>query len=123
MSLQIMRDPVSTMTGITYERESIEKWPSKSSSNGAATTCLTSRRRGFQPHPEPHAPPAHPGVVRQQREERRRPDPDPEVILRECCVLKLVKELVAEHSIVEAMKELEELAEENKRNRMCMVGH
>ncbi|KAL3724900.1 hypothetical protein ACJRO7_029984 [Eucalyptus globulus] len=90
ISLQIMRDPVSTVTGITYERESIEKWLSKSSSNGAA---------------------------------RRRPDLDPEVVLREGCFLKLVKELVAEHSIVKAMKELEELAEENERNRTCMVGH
>jgi len=62
-------------------------------------------------------------VVRQQREEWRRPDLDPEVVLREGCVLKLVKELAAEHSIVEAMKELEELAEENERNRTCMVGH
>lgn len=45
-------------------------------------------------------------MVRQQRQEWRRPDPDPEVVLREGCVLKLVKELAAEHSIVKAMKEL-----------------
>jgi len=36
-------------------------------------------------------------------------------------ILKLVKELAADYSIVEAIKELEELAEENKRNRACMV--
>ncbi|KAK3409560.1 hypothetical protein EUGRSUZ_J01666 [Eucalyptus grandis] len=46
ISLQIMRAPVSIVTGITYERESTEKWLSKSSSNGATTTCLTSRCRG-----------------------------------------------------------------------------
>lgn len=122
ISLQIMKDPVTTMTGITYERESIEKWLSKCS-GGAATCPVTNqplpRASGLTPN---HTllrliqawciGNAKNGVDR---------IPTPKSPLDKAHILKLVRGLTAEHLIFRSMKKLEELAKENERNRACMV--
>ncbi|KAF8039364.1 hypothetical protein BT93_B1793 [Corymbia citriodora subsp. variegata] len=117
-----MRDPVTTVTGITYERESIEKWLSKSS--GGTATCPVTN----QPLPRASGLTPNRTLLRliqawcvSNSENGVDRIPTPKSPLDRVRVLKLVKELAAEHSIAKAMKELEELAKENERNRTCMV--
>ncbi|XP_018719070.2 E3 ubiquitin-protein ligase PUB24-like [Eucalyptus grandis] len=123
ISLQLMRDPVTTVTGITYERESIEKWLSKSSSSGLATCPVTN-----QPLPRDSGLTPNHTLLRLIQawcvgNAKNGVDqiPTPKSPLDRGRVRKLVKELAAEHSIVEVMKELKGLVEESERNRACMV--
>lgn len=44
ISLQIMRDPVTAVTGITYDRESIEKWFSTTAATNDMITCPVTKQ-------------------------------------------------------------------------------
>ncbi|XP_047975003.1 E3 ubiquitin-protein ligase PUB24-like [Salvia hispanica] len=51
ISLQIMRDPVTTVTGITYDRESIEQWLSTAENSVCPVTKLPmSKSAGLTPN-------------------------------------------------------------------------
>ncbi|XP_030522483.1 E3 ubiquitin-protein ligase PUB24-like [Rhodamnia argentea] len=125
ISLQIMKDPVTTVTGITYERESIEKWLSRSSGRGGgAAACPVTNQ------PLPRASGLTPNHTLRRLIQAwcvgnaasgvdRIPTPKPP--LDKARVLKLLNELAAERLMFEATKKLEELAEESERNRACMV--
>ncbi|KAJ6968342.1 E3 ubiquitin-protein ligase PUB24-like [Populus alba x Populus x berolinensis] len=118
--LQIMKDPVTTITGITYDRESIERWLFTSEN----TTCPVTKqslpkdsdltpnhtlRRLIQAWCTENA---SNGVDR---------IPTPKPCLDKAYVLKLIKNL-SHHSLqIEALTQMEVLAAENERNRKCMV--
>ena len=119
ISLQIMRDPVTAITGITYDRESIENWLFKGNN-----TCPVTK----QPlSPDSDLTPNHTlrrliqswctenasnGVVR---------IPTPKAPLTKSHVVKLVKELWVPQLQVKTLRKLELLAMENERNRRYMV--
>ncbi|KAI3412475.1 RING-type E3 ubiquitin transferase [Psidium guajava] len=125
ISLQIMKDPVTTVTGITYERESIEKWLSRSSSSGGGAAAC----------PVTNQPLSRPSGLTPNHTLRRLIQawcvsnatsgvdqiPTPKPPLDRARVLKLMNELASERSMLKAMKKLEELAEESEQNRACMV--
>lgn len=122
ISLQIMKDPVTAVTGITYERESIEQWLISAKRN--TTTCPVTN----QPlHRDSDLTPNHTlrrliqawctanatkGVDR---------IPTPKASLDRTHVLKLVRELRVGHLYVNALKKMEALATENQRNKLCMA--
>ncbi|XP_038719623.1 E3 ubiquitin-protein ligase PUB24-like [Tripterygium wilfordii] len=118
ISLQIMKDPVTTITGITYNRESIEHWLFTCKN----TICPVTK----EPLPrESDLTPNHNlrrliqswctshGVDR---------IPTPKPTLNKCHVLQLIKDLSQPHLQIKTLRQLELLAAENERNIKYMEG-
>ncbi|KAB2013284.1 hypothetical protein ES319_D09G146800v1 [Gossypium barbadense] len=120
ISLQIMRDPVTAITGITYDRESIEQWLLK----GKSTNCPVTQ----QPLPTvSDLTPNHTlrRLIQAWCNENaslgvdRIPTPKPSI--DKFHFLKLIKQLQHPDSKMKALKELDLLAAKNERNRKYMV--
>ncbi|MBA0830200.1 hypothetical protein Goarm_014744 [Gossypium armourianum] len=120
ISLQIMRDPVTAITGITYDRESIEQWLLK----GKSTNCPVTQ----QPLPTvSDLTPNHTlrRLIQAWCNENaslgvdRIPTPKPSI--DKFHFLKLIKQLQHPDSKMKALKELDFLAAKNERNRKYMV--
>ncbi|XP_021892435.1 E3 ubiquitin-protein ligase PUB24-like [Carica papaya] len=121
ISLQIMRDPVTTVTGITYDRESIEKWLLTAGENPlcpvtnqplAKDSDLTPNhtlRRLIQSW---CADNASYGVDR---------IPTPKPPLDKFRVMKMMRDLDHPHLKTQVLMQLEILATDNDRNRKYMV--
>lgn len=121
ISLQIMKDPVTTITGITYDRESIEYWLKTAEDAACPVTkqplprdsdltpnhmlrrliqawCTANAKYGIDRIPTPKSP------------------------LRKSLVFKLIRDLKIAQFSQNALKKLDELANENVEwNRKCMV--
>ncbi|XP_020225346.1 E3 ubiquitin-protein ligase PUB24 [Cajanus cajan] len=116
ISLQIMKDPVTTTTGITFDRDSIEQWLFTNNS----TTCPITR------HPLPknsHLTPNH-TLLRliqawcTQNGIHSIPTPKPPLDNQ---VLKLLKDLKDPKLQLKNIKELKFLASQNERNNKCLL--
>ncbi|KAF8397982.1 hypothetical protein HHK36_016908 [Tetracentron sinense] len=120
ISLQIMKDPVTAVTGITYDRESIEHWLF----SGRNTTCPVTKqtlpkdsdltpnhtlRRLIQAWCTANA---SYGIDR---------IPTPKPPLNKVHVLKLIHDLWVPQLQFKTLKKMEALAAENERNRRFMV--
>lgn len=116
ISLQIMKDPVTAITGISYDRESIEKWLKTAKD----TTCPVTK----QPLPRDsgltsnhtlrrliQAWCTHNGIDR---------IPTPKSSLNKDQVRKLVRDLDSGHLRISTLKKMEALAMENERNRKSL---
>ncbi|CAA2943491.1 E3 ubiquitin-protein ligase PUB23-like [Olea europaea var. sylvestris] len=122
ISLQIMKDPVTTVTGITYDRESIERWLS-----GAAqpnTICPVTR----QPlHMDSDLTPNH--TLRRliqawcvaNGNRGIDPIPTPKSPINKSNVVKLIQDLKNPVLYTNSLKKMDELASENEKNRKCMA--
>ncbi|EXC12998.1 E3 ubiquitin-protein ligase [Morus notabilis] len=117
-----MKDPVTAITGITYDRESIEHWLLTSKN----TTCPVTK----QPLPLSDADLTPNHTLRRliqawcsensSKGVERIPTPKPP--LEKAQILKLLKDLDGDHHHqLKAIKRLETLAAENERNRKFMV--
>lgn len=120
ISFQIMRDPVTAITGITYDRESIEQWLLK----GKSTNCPVTQ----QPLPTvSDLTPNHTlrRLIQAWCNENaslgvdRIPTPKPSI--DKFHFLKLIKQLQHPDSKMKALKELDLFAVKNERNRKYMV--
>lgn len=129
ISLQIMRDPVTTTTGITYDRESIEQWLRTTSfhdeeESGAAAYCPVTKqplprnadltpnhmlRRLIQAWCNAHV---EYGIDR---------IPTPKSPLSKSFVFKLKRNLNVPNLRDEALQKMKELVHENEKNRKCMA--
>ncbi|KAK4281726.1 hypothetical protein QN277_013187 [Acacia crassicarpa] len=120
ISLQIMKDPVTAVTGITYDRESIERWLFTSNNTTCPVTKQTlpldsdltpnhTLRRLIQAWCTQHA---SLGVDR---------IPTPKPPLDKFQVLKILSHLRSSHLYLKALQHLELLAAENERNRKFLV--
>ncbi|KAB1201164.1 E3 ubiquitin-protein ligase PUB24 [Morella rubra] len=120
ISLQIMKDPVTAITGITYDRESIEHWLFTSKN----TICPVSKQ------PLPKASDLTPNHTLRRLIQAwctqnashgidRIPTPKPP--LDKFQVLKLIKHLWQPRHQLKTIRQLELLAAENERNRTYMV--
>ncbi|KAJ8754587.1 hypothetical protein K2173_010193 [Erythroxylum novogranatense] len=120
ISLQIMKDPVTAITGITYDRESIEHWLFI----GKNTTCPVTK----QPLPtDSDLTPNH--TLRRliqawctenaSRGIDRIPTPKP--CLDKFHVQKLLKDFSRPDSQLKILRQLELFAAENERNRKYMI--
>lgn len=121
ISLQIMKDPVTAVTGITYDRDSIESWLAKSKTT---LTCPVTK----QPLPRDSAlTPNH--TLRRliqawcitNAENGVDRIPTPKAPLEGARVARLVRDLKSDHLCLRTLKQLEELGSENERNRRCMA--
>ncbi|GMN46914.1 hypothetical protein TIFTF001_016103 [Ficus carica] len=128
ISLQIMGDPVTAVTGITYDRESIEKW--LSTAKDATITCPVTKQPLLR---DSDLTPNH--TLRRLIQAwcitkgiDRIPTPKPPLDKRH--VLKLVRDLRVSDNVEDhddnlkriiTLKKIEALAAESERNRRCMV--
>ncbi|KAJ7981242.1 RING-type E3 ubiquitin transferase [Quillaja saponaria] len=122
ISLQIMKDPVAAMTGITYDRESIEQWLSMAKDHIIAcpvTKQPLTKQSGLTPNHTLRRliqawclANATNGVDR---------IPTPKSPLEISHVLKLVRDLEVPHLYQLALMKMKALAMENERNRSVMA--
>uniref|UniRef100_A0A2N9GUY5 U-box domain-containing protein n=2 Tax=Fagus sylvatica TaxID=28930 RepID=A0A2N9GUY5_FAGSY len=120
ISLQIMKDPVTAITGITYDRESIEQWLFTSKN----TTCPVTK----QPLPkDSDLTPNHTlrrliqAWCTQNASHGIDRIPTPKPPLDKFQVQKLIKNLWQPEIQLKTIRKLEILAAENERNRKYMV--
>ncbi|KAJ1379071.1 Zinc finger, RING/FYVE/PHD-type [Sesbania bispinosa] len=120
ISFEIMKDPVTTITGITYDRHSIENWLFTNNN----TTCPVTR----------HLLPIDSDLIpnhtllrliqfwcTQNASQGIDRIPTPKPPLNKFQVLKLLKHLMDPHLQLRKIRELELLAAENERNRKCLL--
>ncbi|XP_022766049.1 E3 ubiquitin-protein ligase PUB24-like [Durio zibethinus] len=120
ISLQIMKDPVTAITGITYDRDNIEQWLLV----GKKTSCPVTQ----QPLPrDSDLTPNHTlrRLIQAWCTENaslgvdRIPTPKPSI--DKSHFLKLIKDLQHPDSKMKTLRELDLLAAKNERNRNYMV--
>lgn len=120
ISLQLMRDPVTAVTGITYDRESIEQWLS----SGESATCPVTKQPLTK---DSDLTPNH--TLRRliqswcNENASRGVDriPTPRAPLDKSCLLKLIGDIQCHRSEIETLRRIEMLAVENERNRNLMI--
>ncbi|KAF7851929.1 hypothetical protein BT93_L1642 [Corymbia citriodora subsp. variegata] len=118
ISLQLMKDPVTAPTGITYDRESIEKWLFSAKNR----TCPVTK----QPIPDCDLTPNH--TLRRLIQSwctlnaahgiERIPTPRPPVSKSQ--IAKLLREAKSPDMRNKCLKRLRSIATENASNRCCM---
>ncbi|KAH0729011.1 hypothetical protein KY289_000199 [Solanum tuberosum] len=119
ISLEMMRDPVTISTGITYDRENIEKWIFSAKNNTCPVTkqslttgieltpnvtlrrfiqswCTINASHGIERFPTPKPPVSKPQII------------------------KLLKEAKSPKMQMKSLKTLRSIASENDANKRCM---
>lgn len=126
ISLQIMKDPVTTVTGITYDRECIDQWLSTAAASDVVVCPVTklplSRSADLTPNHMLRRliqawciANAQSGIDR---------IPTPKSPLHRSAVIKLIRGVSSRRSSsenLEALKKMEELANDGDKNRTCMA--
>ncbi|XVF47013.1 hypothetical protein PTKIN_Ptkin03bG0074900 [Pterospermum kingtungense] len=120
ISLQIMKDPVTAVTGITYDRESIEQWLKTAKD----TTCPVTKQ------PLPSDSDLTPNHMLQRLIQKWSTEnasngidriPTPKSPLSRSRLLKLVREFEVPSLYINSLKKMEVLAKDNnERNKKCM---
>nr|DAD48362.1 TPA_asm: hypothetical protein HUJ06_018299 [Nelumbo nucifera] len=120
ISLQIMKDPVIVVTGITYDRESIEQWLS----SGKNTTCPVTKQ------PLPNESDLTPNLTLRRliqawciTNASHGVDriPTPKSFSDRTQVVKLIQDLGVPQLRFQSLKKLEAVASKNEKNRKSMV--
>ncbi|KAG5628664.1 hypothetical protein H5410_000381 [Solanum commersonii] len=118
ISLEMMKDPVTISTGITYDRENIEKWIFSAKNNSCPATkqsltcieltpnvtlrrliqswCTINASHGIERFPTPKPPVSKPQII------------------------KLLKEAKSPKMLMNSLKRLRSIASENDANKRCM---
>ncbi|XP_058088554.1 E3 ubiquitin-protein ligase PUB23-like [Magnolia sinica] len=118
ISLEIMRDPVTLCTGITYDRESIERWIFSSKN----MTCPVTK----QPLPDTEVTPNHTlrrliqawCTINAANGIERIPTPKPPVDKTQ--IAKLLNEVQIPQSQLNSLQKLKSLISESERNKRCI---
>ncbi|KAK7324830.1 hypothetical protein VNO77_28702 [Canavalia gladiata] len=122
ISLEIMKDPVTTVTGITYDRESIEHWLL------STKNCLCPVTKQPLPRNSDFLTPNH--TLRRLIQAWCSSNaangvdqiPTPKSPLAKTHVEKLVRDLKVPRYSQNALEKLHALATESERNRRCMAS-
>ncbi|XP_009791306.1 E3 ubiquitin-protein ligase PUB23-like [Nicotiana tabacum] len=128
ISLMIMKDPVTTVTGITYDRESIEMWlltaEEEAEEEAEAVTCPVTKQK--LPRDTELLTPNHmlrrliqawcianasKGIDR---------IPTPKYPLDKSHMLRLVRQVNNHQICIEALRKIEALVIENEKNKKCL---
>ncbi|XP_073271248.1 E3 ubiquitin-protein ligase PUB24-like [Primulina huaijiensis] len=127
ISLQIMKDPVTTVAGITYDRESIEQWLlTATAEDRYSAVCPVTK----QPLPtDSDLTPNH--ILRRliqawciaNAKSGIDQIPTPKSPVHKSVVFKLIRDVKSGDRLlhVNALKKLDELAAEDEKNRKCMA--
>ncbi|KAJ0538845.1 putative U box domain, armadillo-like helical, Zinc finger, RING/FYVE/PHD-type [Helianthus annuus] len=115
ISLQIMKDPVTVATGITYERDSIQRWQS----HGQNKTCPVTN----QPLPiDDDFTPNHNlrRLIQSWRASDQVTPSKQSCFQMKVIAINLIKNLKVLDLKFESLKSLESLASESENNRVCL---
>lgn len=121
ISLQIMKDPVTAITGITYDRESIEHWLFQGNNNAE---CPVTKQ------PLPKDSDLTPNHTLRRLIQAWCADnsaygidriPTPKAPLSKLQIIKLIKDIWKPELQTKTLIQLEVFAAENERNRKCMA--
>ncbi|KAJ7522623.1 hypothetical protein O6H91_18G020100 [Diphasiastrum complanatum] len=120
ISLELMKDPVTLCTGLTYDRESIEKWFQEGHSTCPASMQVVESNPELLPNHTLRRLIQEWCVANQSKGVERIPTPKPPAELHQ------VKALLSEidqkaNKNVAALKRLRSMAKESERNRLCLV--
>jgi len=122
ISFQIMEEPVTTMTGITYDRKSIEKWLMK------AKICVCPVTNQSLPRSSEYLTPNHTlqrlikaWILSNEAKVVDSQIQSPKSPLNRIHLQKLVKNLELPNCFQASMENILELAKQSERNRICMV--
>ncbi|KAI3952640.1 hypothetical protein MKX01_013602 [Papaver californicum] len=119
ISLEIMKDPVTVATGITYDRETIEQWLSSSSDCPVTKLPLPKDNTDLTPnHTLRRLIQAWCTINASNGVDRI---PTPKSPLNKIHVLKLIQELSIPRLQFKSLMKLAVLASESDKNRKCMV--
>ncbi|OMO82575.1 hypothetical protein CCACVL1_11888 [Corchorus capsularis] len=118
ISLEIMKDPVIVSTGITYDRESIEKWLF----SGKNTTCPVTK----QNISDGELTPNHTlrrliqswCMLNASHGIERIPTPKPPISKSQ--IIKLLNDATSPQQQIKCLKKLQSIASENGTNKRCM---
>ncbi|XP_022766047.1 E3 ubiquitin-protein ligase PUB23-like [Durio zibethinus] len=118
ISLEIMKDPVTVSTGITYDRESIEKWLF----SGKNTTCPVTK----QVIADCELTPNHTlrrliqswCMLNASHGVERIPTPKPPI--RKAQIIKLLNDAKSPQQQIKCLGRLQSIASENATNKRCM---
>nr|XP_010927379.1 E3 ubiquitin-protein ligase PUB23 [Elaeis guineensis] len=118
ISLQIMRDPVTLPTGITYDRDSIERWMF----SGKHDTCPVTK----QHLPDCDLTPNHTlrrliqawCALNSSNDIERFPTPKPPIDKAQ--IIKLLDDARLPHLQLHSLRKLREIVSESERNRRCI---
>lgn len=119
ISLQMMKDPVTVSTGITYDRESIEKWLFSSKNN---FVCPVTK----QSLPDSDLTPNHTlrrliqswCIMNASLGIERIPTPKPPI--NKTQILKILKDAKSPESQVKCLRRLRSIAAESQTNKRCI---
>lgn len=122
ISFQIMEEPVTTVTGITYDRKSIEKWLMK------AKICVCPVTNQSLPRSSEYLTPNHTlqrliraWILSNESKVVDNQVQSPKSPLNRIHLQKLVKNLEIPNRFQASMEKILELAKQSERNRICMV--
>lgn len=122
ISFQIMEEPVTTVTGITYDRKSIEKWLMK------AKICVCPVTNQSLPRSSEYLTPNHTlqrliraWILSNESKVVDNQVQSPKSPLNRIHLQKLVKNLEIPNRFQVSMEKILELAKQSERNRICMV--
>lgn len=121
ISLEMMKDPVTVSTGITYDRDSIEKWLLSGKNNTCPVTkqILPSKAADLIPNHTLRRLIQSWCTLNASHGIQRLPTPKPPVTKRE--ISKLLKEAKCDqHSLMKCLKELKSIASVSEANRRCI---
>ncbi|GFZ17736.1 E3 ubiquitin-protein ligase PUB24-like protein [Actinidia rufa] len=127
ISLQIMKDPVTTTSGITYDRESIEQWLSATVKDAKTTETTCPVTKQPLPMDTEYLTPNH--TLRRliqawcvaNANNGIDQIPTPKSPLNKSHIFKLIRNLNVPKLHLKVLKTMEEIAEESEKNRTCMV--
>ncbi|XP_004497653.1 E3 ubiquitin-protein ligase PUB23-like [Cicer arietinum] len=132
ISLQLMKDPVTVSTGITYDRENIEKWLFSSNNNNNKTCPVTKQQLSHdnQNNDLIILTPNHTlrrliqawCTINSSHGIQRIPTPKPPTTIN--LIQKIIKEasdsLDSPHLLIQSLKRLKSIASESETNRRCI---
>ncbi|CAK7332033.1 unnamed protein product [Dovyalis caffra] len=123
ISLEILKDPVTTITGITYERESIEHWLKTAKSNPTCPVTKQSLPKDSELTPNHTLRRLIQSWCTTNAINDVDRIPTPKSPVKKSQILRLMKDLDAtdHHLSTKALTRMEALAKEDERNRTCMV--
>ncbi|KAM3398816.1 E3 ubiquitin-protein ligase PUB23 [Capsicum galapagoense] len=133
ISLQIMKDPVTTVTGITYDRESIEMWLCTAEEEAAVAMCPVTKQH--LPKDTELLTPNH--MLRRliqawctvNAEKGVDRIPTPKYPMDKSNILRLIRQINNNNNsnsnndqqlCVDALRKMDDLVSENEKNRKCM---
>ncbi|KAF2569853.1 hypothetical protein F2Q68_00028018 [Brassica cretica] len=119
ISLEIMKDPVIVSTGITYDRDSIEKWLFSGKKNSCPVTKQDITDADLTPNHTLRRLIQSWCTLNASYGVERFPTPRPPICKSE--IKKLIKDSASSHqNQVKCLKRLRQIVSENKTNKRCL---